>query len=211
MWALRLRGILIAGVVGAAWGPLAANASPPAIFNLGTPAGNNSDVQDINANGQITGTSIAPSLFDHAFLHTGIPGAGGTMSDLGTLGGSFSEATAINAGGMIAGFSGVSGSAGTHAFLYTGAPGVDGQMHDLGTLGGTTATSFGINSLGQIVGQGVGVGCSGVVEATKTVRWRQAGRARGDGSQFQVEVGEGLSGGARGSRRRKRGRMPRAE
>lgn len=95
------------------------------------------------------GSSLTKSGDQHAFLYTGIPGAGGHMIDLGTLGGPVSRACAINDRGQIAGWSQtiVAGQTRTHAFLYSG-----GRMIDLGTLGGSASNAYGLNNGGQVVG-----------------------------------------------------------
>ena len=113
------------------------------IRDLGTlPGGALSFATDINATGQIVGSSVEDSVElgsdYHAFLYSG-----GQMRDLGTLpGGTQSEASDINDSAQIV------GSSGEHAFLYSG-----GQMKDLGTLpGGNFSHAWSINNSGQVVG-----------------------------------------------------------
>jgi probable HAF family extracellular repeat protein len=113
------------------------------IRDLGTlPGGAFSFATDINATGQIVGSSVEDSVElgsdYHGFLYSG-----GQMRDLGTLpGATQSEAIDINDSTQIV------GSSGEHAFLYSG-----GQMKDLGTLpGGNFSHAWSINNSGQIVG-----------------------------------------------------------
>jgi probable HAF family extracellular repeat protein len=107
----------------------------------------------INASGQITGQSFTndTGTTGLAYRYSGVPGAGGTMANLGTIAGSYSSGEDINDSGQVVGASSRVGT-GRHAFLYTGTPGAGGLMSDLGTLGGTTSQAFGINNSGQVVG-----------------------------------------------------------
>jgi probable HAF family extracellular repeat protein len=121
------------------------------MVDLGTLGGTSSTAYGINDLGQIVGQSTTE--FDgpnHAFLYTGIPGAGGGMHDLDTLGGTDSRAYAINNSGQIVGRASTEGGD-THAFLYIGVPGAGGVMHDL-ALESTWSEARDINSSGKIVG-----------------------------------------------------------
>jgi probable HAF family extracellular repeat protein len=123
------------------------------MYDLGTLGGNESEAYGMDSSGQVVGQSnVAGNASHHAFLYSGIPGAGGQMHDLGTLGGSTSKAAAINERGQIVGYAFTADDLETHAFLYSGTPGVDGAMTDLGTLGGGDAEASGVNVRGDIVG-----------------------------------------------------------
>ena len=110
---------------------------------MGTLGGNTSQAVDINAVGQVVGTSTLPNGESRAFLWEQ-----GLITDLGTLGGNFSEAAAINSAGQVVGTS-QNASGLYHGFLWE-----KGVMTDLGALGeGAYSRAFGINSAGQVVGQ----------------------------------------------------------
>ena len=91
------------------------------LIDLGTLGGSYSVAIDLNAHGQVVGTSGLAAGGSHAFLWEN-----GTLTDLGTLGGD-SLAVAVNEGGQVIGRS-MTGS-GEHAFLWE-----DGQMTSLGVL-----------------------------------------------------------------------------
>jgi probable HAF family extracellular repeat protein len=106
--------------------------------------------EDINAAGQVTGSSWIPASVPRAFLWSG-----GVMRDLGALGSGTSSSAghAINTAGQIAGESEtnllVNSFRVQHAFLYS-----NGTMQDLGSLAGSGGSSYalGINAAGQVVG-----------------------------------------------------------
>jgi probable HAF family extracellular repeat protein len=113
------------------------------MVELGTLGGCCSQGTDINASGQVVGTSETASGESHAFFWQD-----GEMIDLGNLGDSgFVAAADINNAGQVVGWSWINESRDTHAFLWE-----RGVMSDLGTLGGTYSAAQAINNRGQIVG-----------------------------------------------------------
>ena len=89
----------------------------------------------------------------HAFLYTGVPGAGGKMVDLETMGGTNSYAYGINRKGQIVGASETPGTGYAHGFLYEGVPGAGGKFTDLGSLGGGISQANAISDGDLIVGE----------------------------------------------------------
>jgi probable HAF family extracellular repeat protein len=115
---------------------------PYRVTDIGVFAGRLSVGLDVNAHGQVVGSSTYNNdvLLAHAFFYDGV------LHDLGTLGGPYSDAAAINDQGQIVGASTLPGNVITHAYLY------DGSMRDLGTLGGEFSEAYGINNAGRVVG-----------------------------------------------------------
>jgi probable HAF family extracellular repeat protein len=113
------------------------------------PGGDDSPARDINAEGDVVGTStIGQGLNTHAFLY---PAGGTAMKDLGTLdGGSSSAAYAINNKGQVVG---VANTADPQvfrlAFLYS-----DGTMSSLGSFDGQHSEAHDVNDNGIAVGLG---------------------------------------------------------
>jgi probable HAF family extracellular repeat protein len=103
--------------------------SPTVFTALGNLGGTNGSAYGVNDAGNVVGTSqIAGNGATHAFLSTGLGGAG-QMTDLGTLGGTNSSAFAINNAGQVVGNSNTSGAGGTQGFLYT-----NGTLYNLNQL-----------------------------------------------------------------------------
>lgn len=111
---------------------------PYVITDVGTLPGHNSSyAYDINARGQIVGSSKPLAGYSHGFFYSN-----GTMIDIGDN----SEAIAINNNGQIVGQY-MTSSAYPHAYCYS-----NGAKVDLGVLSGLTSFGWGINSSGQVVG-----------------------------------------------------------
>jgi probable HAF family extracellular repeat protein len=106
--------------------------------DLGTLYGTDATAADINASGQVVGTSD-----NHPFRW-----AEGAMTDLAPGEENVGAAEAINDGGRIVGtLSHGRGSNSLRAFLWT-----NGRMRDLGTLAGEDSAAADINASGQVVG-----------------------------------------------------------
>ena len=115
---------------------------------LGTLGGAYSRVGDINASGQVVGSSQTASGVEHGFLFTG-----GRMIDLGAPEGRQSWASTINDAGQVTGTywrqgnipkgEGIIGE----GFFYS-----DGQTTTLPSLGGMSTLCCGINERGEMVG-----------------------------------------------------------
>jgi probable HAF family extracellular repeat protein len=120
------------------------------VWNKGTatiidPAAPESEVSDINDEGQVVGESFQPPDGSYAFVWNH-----GSLTKLGSLGGRVTSAVAINNRGQVIGNS-TTATGASHAFIWD-----HGQLTDLGTLGGdpTVAGSdaVALNDRGQVVG-----------------------------------------------------------
>jgi probable HAF family extracellular repeat protein len=124
---MRRHHLLLLGMIALAPGTALA-ALAYTITDLGTLGGHNSEGNDINASGQVTGASFTADGFFHAFRWDPVTG----MQDLGTLSGALGE---ISSGSGINDSGQVAGGSGNSAFLWDPVTG----MQDLGTLGGAAS------------------------------------------------------------------------
>jgi len=130
------------------------------VTDLGTlPAGYESQANDINDRGQVSGFASNGTPDPYSFFSWGTQARSfiwhnGVMRDIGTLGGPDAVSTTLNARGQITGQSYTNATANP----ATGVPTLDpflwqnGHMRDLGTLGGTFAMASWLNNAGQVVG-----------------------------------------------------------
>ena len=130
------------------------------VRDLGTlPGGYESQANDINDRGQVSGFASNGTADPYALLPWGTQSRSfiwqhGVMRDIGTLGGPDAVSTTLNARGQIAGQSYINSTANP----ATGVPTLDpflwqnGRMRDLGTLGGTMGVANWLNDAGEVVG-----------------------------------------------------------
>ncbi|MGB8511000.1 MAG: SBBP repeat-containing protein, partial [Pyrinomonadaceae bacterium] len=129
-----------------------ASSRPPVAYNvtdLGTLGGASSRAEDINASGQVAGSSTTERNFTHGFVFNG-----GTLQDTGTLGGFDAYAYAINASGDAVGYSTLASGGGERPFVYHTST---GQLVQIGALSNldydyVDHSAYDINNAGDIVG-----------------------------------------------------------
>ena len=112
--------------------------------DLGGLGGTQGQVNDMNSQGQVVGTSnLAGDLFTHGFTWSK-----GVLTDVGTFGGDNSVADWVNNAGQVVGGAEVPGDQIHHAFVWQG-----GLLTDLGTVGSDPCSrALGVNARGQVVG-----------------------------------------------------------
>jgi probable HAF family extracellular repeat protein len=130
------------------------------VINLGTlPGGYESQAQDINDKGQVSGfaSNGTPDQFSFFGWGTQVRSfiwQNGVIRDIGTLGGADALMNAANERGQITGQSYTNSTPNPS----TGIPTIDpflwtnGRMQDLGTLGGTIGNATWLNAKGEVVG-----------------------------------------------------------
>lgn len=111
------------------------------IINLGTLGGNRSIAEDINAHGQVAGSSHNADGEYRAFRYEN-----GVMTNLGTLGGQSSFGEGINDSGVVVG----SSQTATGAPFARAARFAGGTVSDIGLVESSSAAA--INNAGTIVG-----------------------------------------------------------
>jgi probable HAF family extracellular repeat protein len=112
------------------------------MVDLGSFAGDFSEAQGINAQGQVVGLSSVDANHIRAFLD-----CDGVMYDLGTFaGGGSSAAFGINSASEVVGYA-ITALGNSHAFFW-----IDGLMTDLGTLGGSYSRAWNLNDAGDVIG-----------------------------------------------------------
>ena len=116
---------------------------------------------DVNASGQMSGTSRYPGPYN--FGAARYDDNGRQITNLGALGGDRASALGINDAGHVVGYARTGTFRGNtpvhHAFVHRGA-----AMTDLGTLGGDFSIAFDVNNRGQVVGMAN-------TTTTSTTRW----------------------------------------
>ena len=122
-----------------------------ATVQLATLGGRFGVPSEINASGQMSGSSITSNAPDRRYAAVRFDLFGRQITDLGHLGGAFAAGTGINDAGHVVGYSHTPKFRGQHP-VYRGFLHRNGQLIDLGAIAGDYSVAYDVNNRGQVVG-----------------------------------------------------------